>query len=63
VDRRGNMSRVWYGGERMSVGWKCKCGHINIREGARVGTSMLMDVCDKKCDSFNCMVPFEEVSE
>jgi hypothetical protein len=46
----------------MSVGWRCKCGHMNIRKDARVGTSMLIDACDERCDSFNCMVPFEEVS-
>ena len=45
----------------MSVGWRCKCGHMNIREGARLGTHMLMDACDKRCGNSNFMIPFEKV--
>jgi hypothetical protein len=47
----------------MPVGWKCGCGHMNIRKDARVGTHMLIDACDKRCGTSNCMIPFEEVSE
>jgi|TARA_R100000482_G_C5099087_1_gene134735 hypothetical protein len=34
---------------------------MNIREGARLGTHMLMDACDKRCGNSNFMVPFEKV--
>ena len=46
----------------MSVGWKCKCGHMNIRKDAEVGTFSLIDACDERCGKSNIMTPFEEVS-
>ena len=47
----------------MSVGWKCKCGHMNVCKDARVGTHIMLGVCETGCRSSNIMIPFEEVSE
>mgnify|MGYP003111705001 FL=1 len=44
----------------MSVGWKCKCGHMNIRKDARVGTFSLISACELSCGNRNIMVPFEQ---
>jgi hypothetical protein len=45
----------------MSVGWKCKCGHMNVCKDARVGTHIMLGVCETGCRSSNIMIPFEEV--
>jgi hypothetical protein len=45
----------------MSVGWKCKCGHMNVCKDARVGTHIMLGVCEESCGSSNIMIPFEKV--
>ena len=51
----------------MSIGWPCKCGHMNIDAFGAVGQYIMLGICGLHNDGVGCgksniMVAFEVVA-